>query len=145
MWYSVAADLIVAIHVAYVGYVVVGQLAIWLGAAFKRQWVRNIWFRLSHLAAICFVAYEALVNMVCPLTAWEGQLREMAGETPRQGSFMGRLFHDVIFLDLPEWAFDYLHIGFAILVIGTFIVLPPRLPEFIQRRLRPKPAVLVKE
>ena len=35
MWYGSLADLIVAIHVGYVGYVVVGQLIIWLGLACK--------------------------------------------------------------------------------------------------------------
>jgi hypothetical protein len=146
MWYSVAADLVVALHLAYIGYVVVGQLVIWIGAAAKRQFVRNFWFRLSHLAAIAFVAYEAAVKMVCPMTIWERQLRELAGEMTRGGSFTSRLFHDLIFLDLPEWAFDYLHIGFAVLVLGTFLLLPPRLPDFIRRRVATQPATpLVKE
>lgn len=146
MWYSLAADVIVGIHVAYIGFVVVGQLVIWIGAAFRRQFVRNFWFRLAHLVAIGYVAYEAAFRMMCPLTIWERQLREMAGETVQQGSFMGRLFHDLIFLDLPPRAFDYMHIGFAALVLGTFVFLPPRLPEFIKRRFRlGRQAPLVKE
>ena len=33
MGYGILADVMVAIHVAYVSYVVLGQLAIWLGLA----------------------------------------------------------------------------------------------------------------
>src|SRR4051812_33627883 len=39
--YGILADLLVAVHVAYVAYVVVGQLAIWTGWAFGCQFVRN--------------------------------------------------------------------------------------------------------
>ncbi len=51
MWYGIAADLVVAVHVAYVAYVVLGQLAITVAAPMKWQWARNPWFRFSHLTA----------------------------------------------------------------------------------------------
>src|SRR5262249_49927579 len=66
MSYGFWADVIVAIHVAYVGYVVVGQLAILIGLALKWQWVRNPWFRVTHLIAISIVAAEAIIGMQCP-------------------------------------------------------------------------------
>ncbi len=71
MWYGIAADLVVAVHVAYVAYVVLGQLAILVAAPFKRQWARNPWFRFTHLGAIAVVAYEAIRGLRCPLTVWE--------------------------------------------------------------------------
>ena len=83
MWYGIAADLMVAVHFAYVAYVVVGQAAIMIAAPFKWQWARNPWFRFTHLAAIGYVAYEAIYHIRCPLTVWEEQLRALAGQTFR--------------------------------------------------------------
>jgi hypothetical protein len=126
MWYGYLADVVVAIHVGYVGYVVIGQLLIWAGLACRWGWVRNPWFRWTHLVAISLVAGEAVFNITCPLTAWEADLRRLAGQTVDEGTFVGRLLDSVLFLDLPSWAFPILHIGFAVLVLGTFVLAPPR-------------------
>ena len=74
--YGFLADLMVAIHIGYVGYVVVGQLLIWLGWAMGRQFVRNFWFRATHLLAIAVVAYEEVMDIRCPLSIWEEHFRE---------------------------------------------------------------------
>lgn len=134
MWYGFLADALVLVHVAYVAYVVVGQLAIWGGLLFRRKWARNFWFRGTHLLAIAVVALEAVMGWICPLTTWENQLRELAGQTYRSGSFMGRLFQDMIFLNgVPEWGFDLMHLGMCLLVVGTFILFPPRRPNWLRR------------
>src|SRR5215216_1255065 len=76
--YGFLADLMVAVHVGYVGYVVVGQLLIWLGWALGWKWVRNFWFRATHLLAIGIVAYEEVMGIRCPLSVWEEHFRELA-------------------------------------------------------------------
>jgi Protein of Unknown function (DUF2784) len=134
MWYGFLADLLVVLHCAYVGYVVIGQLAIVAGWVFGRLWVRNFWFRVTHLTAIAFVAFEEAIGMVCPLTAWEYQLRELAGQETRAGTFMGRLFHDLIFLNLPAEYFTWMHVGFAVLVAVTFLLVLPRRPSWLRWR-----------
>jgi len=141
MWYGALADIVVVLHVGYVAYVVIGQLAIWLGLLLRCRWARNIWFRCTHLLAIAIVALEAAMGWRCPLTVWEDQLRAFAGQPVGQGSFMGRLFHDLIFFDCPnrEWVFDAMHIGFAIVVLGTFVFFPPRLPRWFGAK-KPLPA-----
>src|SRR4029079_7904709 len=58
MGYRLLADLIVAIHAAYVAFVVVGLLLILIGLACGWKWVRNWWFRVAHLVAILIVAAE---------------------------------------------------------------------------------------
>lgn len=139
--YGFLADALVVIHCAYVGFVVLGQLAIWVGWLFRRQWVRNFWFRILHLAAIAFVAFEEAINMDCPLTVWENSLRTLAGQGVRPGTFMGRLFHDLIFLPLPAEYFTWIHVGFAALVLGTFVFCPPRWPSWL-RVGRPLPTAV---
>jgi hypothetical protein len=141
MIYGYLADAIVVIHCAYIAFVLLGQVGITLGWALKWQWVRNPWFRVAHLAAIGFVAFEAAIDMVCPLTVWENQLRELAGQGKRPGTFMGRLFHDLVFVSLPSHYFDYIYFGFAALVLATFIFCLPRRPAWLRLR-RPLPTVV---
>lgn len=126
MFYGLLADVIVAIHVGYVGYVVVGELVILLGLVRRWAWVRNPWFRWTHVLAITIVGVEALFTVECPLTQWERDLRVLAGQTASDVSFVGRLANDLLFYDVPEWIFTALHIGFAVLVIATLVLAPPR-------------------
>ena len=100
MWYGILADVVVGIHVAYVAYVVLGQLLIILAAPMKWEWARNPWFRFSHLSAIGVVAYEAIRGLRCPLTVWEEQLRGLCGQTfSGSETFMGRILHDIMFIE----------------------------------------------
>lgn len=134
MGYGLLADVVVAIHVAYVSYVVFGQLLIWLGLALHWQAVRNPWFRWTHLIMILIVGGEALLDIECPLTRWERSFRTLAGREVSGESFVGRLLHDLIFVSWPPWAINSLHITFALVVLGTFVLAPPR------RRVLPSPS-----
>jgi Protein of Unknown function (DUF2784) len=129
LFYAILADLLTAVHFGYVAFVVVGELAILVGAACGCSWARNRWFRGLHLLAIGIVAAEALLHVPCPLTVWELHLRGLAGQATDTESFVGRLVH-FFFMDgenqFDEWVYEYLHIGFGILVLATFIFIPPR-------------------
>ncbi|OGA24337.1 MAG: hypothetical protein A3I02_04065 [Betaproteobacteria bacterium RIFCSPLOWO2_02_FULL_67_26] len=96
---------------------VVGGLAlIWIGAAAGWRWVRNLWFRVAHLAAIVFVAAEALLGIWCPLTLWEAQLR--GGDAEK--SFVAQWVHRLLYYDLPEWVFAVAYVLFALAVAATW-------------------------
>jgi len=128
MWYGICADLMVAIHVSYIAYVVLGQLLIIVAAPLKWQWARNPWFRFTHLIAIGIVAYEAIRGLRCPLTVWEEQLRELGGQVFNGSeTFMGRVLHDLMFIDnQPEIFFTTMYIGVLILVVQGLVMYPPR-------------------
>ena len=129
MWYGILADLVVAIHVAYVSYVVLGQLLIILAAPMKWEWARNPWFRFSHLTAIGIVAYEALRGLRCPLTVWEEQLRELGGQVFNGSeTFMGRILHDIMFIEnQPQVFFTTMYVAVLMLVIQGLVMYPPRM------------------
>jgi hypothetical protein len=129
MLYRVLADVVVAVHAAYVAFVVVGLLLILLGILFRWSWVRNPWFRLAHFAAILIVAGEAVCDFECPLTVWERHLRTLGGDPARGGTFVGNLLHDLIFIDAPQWAFTVAYVAFALFVAATFLIAPPRRPR----------------
>jgi hypothetical protein len=120
------ADLVLALHVAYVAFVVLGQTAILLGLACGAAWARNPCFRWLHLAAILVVAAEALLGIECPLTSWERNLRQTAGLHGFDLSFTARLLRGAIFVQAPEWVLAVLHVAFAGVVALTFLLAPPR-------------------
>lgn len=127
--YRLLADLVVVVHFAYVAFVVVGFVLILLGIVLRWRWVRNFWFRLAHFLAIGLVAFEAVMGVTCPLTTWEDRLRAVGGETVHEGSFMGRLAHDLLFYDGPAWVFTLCYVLFALAVLATLYLAPPRWPR----------------
>src|SRR5215210_6758084 len=116
-----AADAILVIHFAFVAFVVGGLVLIWVGAMLNWCWVRNLWFRVAHVAAICFVAAEALLGVMCPLTLWEDALRG----TANHAGFIARWVHRVMFYQLPEWVFTAAYVAFAFIVVLTYWLVPP--------------------
>ena len=125
--YAFLADLIVVVHFCYVAFTVGGELVILLGGALRWGWVRNLPFRIVHLASVVLVAAEALAGASCPLTVWEYRLRLLAGQQAEQQiSFIARLVRSIIFYDLPAWVFLAAYVGFAVLVAATFFIVRPR-------------------
>jgi hypothetical protein len=120
--HSLLADLVLVLHFAYVLFVLGGFALTWAGYFFGWGWVRNLRFRILHLAAIGFVALESWIGAICPLTLWEDLLRREA----TQASFMQRWVHRLLFYDLPEWVFTLGYSSFLLLATATFLLLPPR-------------------
>ena len=127
-FYGLFADVLVVIHLFYVMFAVGGQTFILLGAILGWKGIRRPLFRIGHLAAVGLVAVEAAIGIDCPLTAWESDLRQLAGlPAERNLSFIARLARLIIFYNFPDWVFTLAHIAFGLLVIFTFILIPPRL------------------
>lgn len=115
------ANAILIIHFLFVLFVVGGLPVIWIGVWLRLDFVRNIRLRIAHLAAILFVVGESLLGMVCPLTTWEDKLRQL--ET--SDSFIQRWLHDILFYNFPEGMLTIVYVLFALLVLVTFILIPP--------------------
>jgi polyferredoxin len=124
--YSFLADAVVVVHAGYVGFVILGELAILFGFLLRWGWIRNRTFRLVHLAAIGVVVLEAWWGITCPLTTWENWLRERAGQTVEEGDFIGRWVHDILFYRADPWVFTVIYSSFGALVALTLILAPPR-------------------
>lgn len=123
---TLLADGLVAFHLGFVLFVLVGELLIVLGALLRWSWIRNLAFRLAHLAAIVVVASEALLGWVCPLTRWEWELREAAGHDVEHVSFVGRIARGLLYWDLSASTFTVIYVAFAALVVATLVLVPPR-------------------
>jgi len=116
------ADAVLVVHVLFVLFVV-GGFALILAGAGRWSWIRNRTFRVLHVAAIVFVAAEALLGVTCPLTRWEDMLRATGRE---ERSFIGRWLAWLLYYDLPEWVFAIAYAAFALAVIGCWRAIPPR-------------------
>lgn len=120
------ADAILLLHVAFIAFVVIGQMLIVIGLFRRWGWVRNIRFRLSHLAAIGFVVVQAWLGGRCPLTQWEGDLRHAAGERFYEGGFIAYWMHRAIYYEAEPRVFTLVYTAFGAIVLGTLIAAPPR-------------------
>lgn len=119
---ALLAEIVLALHLLYVGFVIFGYLSVMAGGVLGWGWVRVRFFRLAHLAAIAFVALEAVVGMVCPLTWIEYALRG-SGEGE---SLMGRIMRSLLYYDLPPWVFTAVYLALAALAVALLWWVPPR-------------------
>ena len=118
----ITADILLVVHFLIAALIVGGLILVWLGAAIGWNWVKNPWFRYLHLAAIVFVAAEALLGYACPLTVWEDLLR--GGVRPV--SFVGRWVYRLLYYQAPEWVFTSLYAAWALATLVTLRLVPPR-------------------
>lgn len=87
MLYRILADMLVAAHLAFVVFVVLGGLL-------ALRWPRVIWVHLP--AAVWGVLIE-FAGWLCPLTPLENWLRLRGGEAGYSGSFIERYVLPVLY------------------------------------------------
>ena len=116
------ADALLVLHFLIAAFIVAGLILVWIGALAHWAWIRNPWFRYLHLAAIVFVAAEALLGFACPLTVWEDLLR--GGVRPE--SFVGRWVQRLLYYQAPEWLFTALYAAWTVATLVTLKVVPAR-------------------
>ncbi len=120
------ADLVLAMHVAFILFVVGGQILILAGWALGWSWPRHRWFRLLHLLAIGFVMLQAWIGVICPLTTLENFFRDAAGIATYENGFIRYWVRELVFYTAPAWVFTLVYTVFAGLVALTWFVYPPR-------------------
>jgi hypothetical protein len=127
---STLADVVLAVHFAFVLFVIGGFFVIWIGHARHWSFVRNFGFRITHLVAMGVVALQVIANMPCPLTILEQMLRERAGQPVYEESCIEHWIGRFLFYDLDDWVFIVTYIGFFLLIALTFWKVPPRRPHW---------------
>lgn len=120
------ADAILALHTGIVAFVVLGTALILVGGWRHWDWVRGGKWRLTHLLLMLFVALQAWLGELCPLTVWEQALRRRAGQVAYDASFIEHWLSRLIFFEAPWWIFVAAYTGFAALVLVLWVKVPPR-------------------
>ena len=110
--YSVLATVVLAIHLAWIIWVIFG----WLVSR-NRPVLR--WF---HFASLIYGVFIEIVPWPCPLTLLENYLESLAGVTPYWGPFLVHYLDAVVYPNVSE----ALLISFAIAVCGANLYLHVR-------------------
>lgn len=116
------ANMVLVLHALIVLFIVGGLIAVWIAAGLKLAWARNRVFRTTHLVAIGIVTTLALLDVPCPLTVLEDDLR--TGVAGPQG-FVQRWVSAWLYYDFPGWVFVIAYVVFLLAVIVTWRRIPP--------------------
>ena len=112
----------------FVLFIVLGLALICIGSVRNWKWIRNFWFRLSHLLAIAVVVVQSWLGEICPLTTLEMALRSRAGETTYPGAFVAHWLEDLFVLRGTGLGVCLCYTIFGALVAGSWFWIPPRPP-----------------
>jgi Protein of Unknown function (DUF2784) len=104
MWYKAAADVLVVIHLLFIGFVVGGVFLAW-------RWPRIVW---AHIPAVIYGALVEFAGFTCPLTLLENDLRRRAGQAGYHGGFIAHYLVRVIY---PPGLTRGLQVGLGVLVL----------------------------
>lgn len=129
MPYHHLANAILMLHVGIVLFILGGLALTLAGAALRWQWVKNFWFRALHLAGIAYIAMEAWLGIVCPLTTLELWLREQAGQSVYEGDFIAHWLRQLLFYEAPPWVFIAAYSAFGLLVLLSWFLVRPNWPR----------------
>lgn len=124
--YQLLADVVLALHVAIVVFVIGGLFVIMVGNLRAWRWVNALWFRLAHLATIGVVVAEAWLGAICPLTSLEMWLRTKAQVATYEGSFIEHWLQHILYYQATAWIFAVVYSLFGLAVIATWWYFPPR-------------------
>lgn len=87
MAYRLLADATVALHLAFIVFVVLGGLLV-------LRWPRAAWL---HAPAAAWVVYLEFAGAICPLTPLENAFRARAGEAGYAGGFIDHYLMPIIY------------------------------------------------
>jgi hypothetical protein len=121
---SVLADAVLALHFAFVAFVVGGGLLV-------ARWPGVAWL---HLPAAIWGAVVELAGWVCPLTPLENHLRETAGRTGYSGDFLEHYLSALVY-PTGLTARAQLVFGIGVIVVNLSIY-----AAIIRRRRRAGPS-----
>ena len=124
--FQLLADAVLILHAVLVLFVVGGLILVIIGNLLKWRWVNSLWFRLVHLATIAFIAAEAWLGLVCPLTTLEMWLRLKAKAVTYEGNFIEHWLQALLFWQAPPWVFTATYTVFALAVAATWWYCPPK-------------------
>ena len=124
--FTLAADAVLLLHVLVVIFNVLGLILIFVGYVLRWSWIRNPWFRLLHLVAIGIVVLLSWLNLICPLTSIEMELRTHAGDITYAGSFISHWLETILYYQAPPWVFVIAYTLFGLMVVASWFLVRPR-------------------
>jgi hypothetical protein len=113
---------VLSVHVGVVLFNLFGLVLIPLGGWRGWGFVRILWWRLLHVAALGAVAGQAVLGRACFLTLWQAAL---AGAGGRPAPLLMRWVDGVLFWPLPMAFFAGLYAAVFVYVLALLWLVPP--------------------
>ena len=108
--YAILADLVVLTRLGFIAFVAFGGLLV-------IRWPR---VSFAHLPAAIWGTLIELTGGVCPLTPFENLLREMGGQAPYRGDFIGTYILPIIYpADLTR---QFQYILAAVVIVSNLAI-----------------------
>ena len=104
------ADALVAVHLAFIVFVIAGGLL----ALRRRKWA------LLHLPAVAWGAWTEFTGTLCPLTPWENALRHAAGAAGYEGGFVEHYVIPMIYPAALTWRLQVV-LGVIVLALNAVV------------------------
>ena len=110
MTYAWAASAVVAVHFAFIAFVILGGFLV----------VRNLRWAFVHLPAAAWVVWLELTGAICPLTPLENLLRTQAGQEGYGGGFIDHYLTPIIY---PSGLTPQIQValGIGVLVLNVIV------------------------
>jgi hypothetical protein len=109
MWYRAGADLVVVVHLLFIGFIVGGVFLTW-------RWPLIIW---AHIPTVVYGALVEFAGFTCPLTLLENDLRQRAGEAGYRDGFIAHYLVKVIY---PPGLTHGMQAGLGVLLLLVAII-----------------------
>jgi hypothetical protein len=109
VWFRVAVDVLVVVHLLFICFVVGGVFLAW-------RWQRIIW---THIPAVIYGVLIEFIGFTCPLTPLEDYLRRRAGEAGYSGGFIN---HYLVALIYPHGLTHVMKIGLGAFVLVVAVI-----------------------
>ena len=112
MLFAFGADLLVIVHLGFIGFVV-------LGGFMLLKWR---WLIFAHLPAVIWAVLLEFYGWICPLTPLEQALRQMGGQQGYTGGFIQHYLLPVIYPPALEEGIQLI-LGVLLILINIIIYL----------------------
>jgi hypothetical protein len=119
------ANLVALIHIGYFLFIVLGTAGIIIGPRLGWRWIRNVWFRLLHLAAVYIVLIEEVFHIPCLLNVLQWGVRSAGGRDPQATEGVGLVLDGLLFRTIPGWALDVMYWSLGLGLLVLLYLVPP--------------------
>lgn len=116
MVWGVLADVVVAVHLGFIVFAVLGGFLAW-------RWPRVVFV---HVPCLAWAAWVEATGQICPLTPLENRLRAMGGGAGYHGGFIEHYLVPLIYpaeiTPRLQWALTGILVGINLVAYGRLIV-----------------------
>ena len=119
---SLISDVVLVFHFIIIIFISTGFFIVPIGYKMKWVWLSNLKLRSTHLGLICFITFETIIGMTCPLTLIENVLNE----NQYSQSFVKYWISKIVYWDFPTVYFVILYLLCTIWTVLMWSIFPPR-------------------